>query len=92
MKEGVKEEGDGGFNRYPSSIPLNAQVLTAGVPQPPGRLLAPALGSHEGRGAVTETHEEEELVINAALLLKVPSLIVKGDLPCSFGGLGLGIV
>ena len=61
-EEGAKEEGDGGFNRYPSSIPLDAQVLTASVPQPPGRLLAPALRSHEGRGAVTETQKEAELV------------------------------
>ena len=80
-EEGAKEEGDGGFlNRSPSSIPLDAQVLTAGVPQPPGRLLAAALRSHEGGGAVTGTQQEgEESVIHSAFLLKAPPFIIKDD-------------
>lgn len=40
------------------SVPGDAEELTTGVPQSPGGLLAPALGSHEGRCTVTETRAD----------------------------------
>lgn len=45
------------------SVPGDAEELTTGVPQSPGGLLAPALGSHEGRCTVTETsgHLDEKV-------------------------------
>lgn len=39
------------------SVPLDAQKLTAGLPQSPRRILASALWGHEGGGAVAETRE-----------------------------------
>lgn len=45
-----------------TSVPLDSEELAADVPQSPRRLLAPALGDHEGGGAVTEIKEEAAIV------------------------------
>ena len=48
----LRTEIDGGLKV--ESVPLDAELLTAHVPQSPRRLLASALWGYKGRGAVTE--------------------------------------